>query len=66
MSEIVITSALRTAIGSLNKSLKNIPSDELGSFIISNSISDSKLKKEDIDEVIMGQVITGGSGQNHQ
>ena len=64
MSEIVITSALRTAIGSLNKSLKNIPSDELGSFIISNSISDSKLKKEDIDEVIMGQVITGGSGQN--
>ena len=64
MDKIIISSALRTAVGSLNKTLKNIPSDELGSYVISNAINNSKLQKKDIDEVIMGQVLTGGSGQN--
>ena len=65
MSEsIVITSATRTAVGSLGQSLKNIPGDELGSVVISEAINKSKLKKDDIDEVIMGQVLTGGTGQN--
>ncbi len=65
MSEsIVITSATRTAVGSLGQSLKNIPGDELGSVVISEAITRSKLKKDDVDEVIMGQVLTGGTGQN--
>ncbi len=65
MSEsIVITSATRTAVGSLGQSLKNIPGDELGSVVISEAITRSKLKKNDVDEVIMGQVLTGGTGQN--
>ena len=62
--DIVITSALRTAVGSLGKSLKNIPANELGSTVITESIKNSKLKNDEIDEVIMGQVLTGGAGQN--
>ncbi len=61
---VVITSATRTAVGSLNRSLKNVPGFELGSAVISDSISKSNLKNEEVDEVIMGQVLTGGAGQN--
>ncbi len=61
---VIITTASRTAVGSLGKTLKNIPGDTLGSAVISDSIQKSRLKKEDVDEVIMGQVLTGGTGQN--
>ena len=61
---VVITSAIRTAIGSLGKSLKNTPSHELGSLVIKENIKESKLKEDEIDEIIMGQVLTGGLGQN--
>jgi len=61
---VVITSATRTAVGSLGKSLKNVPANKLGSSVISESIKRSKLKPDDVDEVIMGQVLTGGTGQN--
>jgi acetyl-CoA C-acetyltransferase len=63
-NSVVITSATRTAVGSLGKSLKNIPANELGSSVISESIKRSQLKPDDVDEVIMGQVLTGGTGQN--
>ena len=63
-NSIVITSATRTAVGSLGKSLKNITGDKLGSCVISESIRSSKIEKTDVDEVIMGQVLTGGMGQN--
>ena len=62
--EIVITSASRTAVGSLNRSLKNVPGFELGSAVITDSLQKSKLKPHEVDEVIMGQVLTGGAGQN--
>ena len=61
---VVITSAKRTAVGSLGKSLKSIKAEDLGSTVISEILSNSKLKKDDVDEVIMGQVLTSGSGQN--
>ena len=61
---IVITAAKRTAIGSLNKSLKNIKAEDLGSSVISGVINESTLNNNDPDEIIMGQVLTGGSGQN--
>ena len=64
MSKVFITSAVRTAVGSLGKALKNIPAEELGSAVISKAISKSKLRSDDLDEVIMGQVLTGGGGQN--
>ena len=64
MEEIFITSALRTAVGSLGKSFKNIQADDLGSAVISKATAFSKINNDDVDEVIMGQVLTGGSGQN--
>ena len=64
MKNICITSAKRTAIGSLGKSLKNVNAEDLGSAVISSVVENSKLKLNDLDEVIMGQVLTGGSGQN--
>ena len=45
MKNVVITSATRTAVGSLNKSLKNVPGFELGSAVIKESINQSNLKK---------------------
>ena len=61
---VVITSATRTAVGSLGKSLKNIPGEELGSTVIKETIRRSNIKPAEVDEVIMGQVLTGGTGQN--
>ena len=60
----MITAATRTAVGSLGKSLKNVPGEELGSTVIKETIKRSNLKPAEIDEVIMGQVLTGGAGQN--
>ncbi len=64
MKEVVITSASRTAVGSLGKSLKNIPGEELGSAVISEVVKKSNIKNDEVDEVIIGQVLTGGAGQN--
>jgi len=61
---VVITSAVRTAVGSLGKALKNIPSEELGSAVIKEAINRSNIKSSEVDETIMGQVLTGGTGQN--
>jgi acetyl-CoA C-acetyltransferase len=63
-NEVVIVSALRTPIGTFNGSLKNLKADILGSIIIKEILKDVKCDKEKIDEVIMGQVLTAGNGQN--
>ena len=63
-NNIVITGAYRTAVGSLGKTLKNVKSHELGAKVISETILKSNINKEDIDEIILGQVLTGGAGQN--
>ncbi len=62
--DIVITSAFRTAIGKFNGSLSSQTAPELGSTVIKKCIEKSELKKEEIDMVYMGQVLTTGSGQN--
>ena len=62
--EVVIVSAIRTPIGTYKGSLKNMRSDELGSLVIKELLRKSKFNKEEIDEVIMGQVLTAGAGQN--
>ena len=65
MKQIYITSAVRTAVGSFIKTLKNVSSIELGSEVILNAIKKIKIKDmNEIDEVIMGQVLTAGIGQN--
>ncbi len=61
---IVITSALRTAIGTFNGSLKSMQAHDLGSIAIKENIKKSNLKSNEIDEVIMGQVLTSATGQN--
>ena len=63
MNNIYITAAKRTAVGTLGKTLKNVNAEELGSSVISNVVKTSKLSNADIEEVIMGQVLTGGTGQ---
>ena len=63
-NEVIISSCSRTAVGTLGRSLKNVKSDDLGASVISDQLLRSNLKPEDIDEVIMGQVLTGGTGQN--
>ena len=63
-NSVVITSATRTAVGSLGKTLKNTHGYELGATVIDEALKRSNLKTNEIDEVIMGQVLTGGAGQN--
>ena len=63
-NEVVIVSAVRTPIGSYNGSLKKIKADQLGSLVIKEVINRANIHKENINEVIMGQVLTAGTGQN--
>jgi acetyl-CoA C-acetyltransferase len=63
-NSVVITSAVRTAVGSLGKSFKNISAHELGSEVIKSAIKFSKINSKEVDETILGQVLTGSMGQN--
>ncbi|MBN8512380.1 MAG: acetyl-CoA C-acetyltransferase [Rickettsiales bacterium] len=64
MQEVYIANAKRTAVGSFLKSLSEISAPKLGAHVIKAILAESKLDPKVIDEVILGQVITGGSGQN--
>ncbi|SDI17760.1 acetyl-CoA C-acetyltransferase [Pseudomonas panipatensis] len=64
MQDVVIVAAARTAIGSFQGSLANIPAHELGAVVIRALLERSGVKAEQIDEVILGQVLTAGAGQN--
>src|SRR5438874_3417048 len=64
MPDIVITHALRTAIGKFGGSLAKTPAPELGATVIRALLTQSGVKAEEISEVILGQVLTAGSGQN--
>ncbi|HEX4524058.1 MAG TPA: acetyl-CoA C-acetyltransferase [Casimicrobiaceae bacterium] len=64
MSDIVIAGALRTAIGKFGGALAKTPAPELGATVIAALLARYKLRPEQISEVILGQVLTAGSGQN--
>jgi acetyl-CoA C-acetyltransferase len=64
LSDVVITSALRTPIGTYRGSLKELSADKLGSICIKEVIKNSKLKADNIEQVVMGQVLTSATGQN--
>ena len=64
MKEVVIVSAVRTAIGSFGGSLKDVPAVELGATVIKEALKRANVKGEDVNEVIMGNVIQAGLGQN--
>ena len=62
--KVLITSAVRTAIGSFKGSLKDMQAHDLGSIVVKECIKRSKLNPNEVDELIMGQVLTGATGQN--
>lgn len=64
MHEVVIVAATRTATGSFQGSLANIPAPELGAVVIRRLLEQSGVAAEQVDEVIFGQVLAAGSGQN--
>ena len=61
---IVIVAAKRTPIGNLGGSLSSLSGHELGALVIRDVLADAKVKGEEVDEVILGQVLTAGLGQN--
>ena len=64
IKEVVIIEAVRTPIGTFMGSLRDLRADQLGSIVISEVIKKSRFHNDEIDEVIMGQVLTAGCGQN--
>ena len=63
-ASIVIASAARTPVGSFNGSFANTPAHELGAVVIKEVLSRAGVTAEEVDEVILGQVLTAGQGQN--
>ena len=63
-NDVVITAALRTPIGTYKGSLKDLDAYKLGAIAIKEAVYKSNLKSDNIDEVIMGHVLTSGLGQN--
>src|SRR6202171_6173199 len=64
MDDVVITAALRTAVGKFNGSIAKVPASDLGAQVIKALLAGTGIKPEQISEVILGQVLTAGVGQN--
>ena len=64
MTDIVIASAARTAIGSFNGAFNSVPAHDLGKVAIKGALERANVKPEEVDEVIMGQILSAGQGQN--
>jgi acetyl-CoA C-acetyltransferase len=62
--DIVIVGAARTAVGSFNGAFANMPAHELGAVTITAALERAKVAKDEVDEVILGQILTAGEGQN--
>ena len=64
MREVVIASAVRTAIGTFGGALKDVPAADLGAIVIKEAVNRAAIKPELVNEVVMGNVIQAGLGQN--
>jgi len=64
MDDVVIVAALRTAVGKFGGSLAKTPASDLGAHVIKALLAKTGIKPDQVSEVIMGQVLTAGSGQN--
>jgi len=64
MTDIVIASAVRTPIGAFNGTLSALPAHDLGKVAIAEAMKRAKVKADDVSEVIMGQILAAGAGQN--
>jgi acetyl-CoA C-acetyltransferase len=64
MRDVVIASAVRTAVGTFGGALRDIPAIELGKIAVQEALKRAKMKPEQVEEVILGNVLTAGQGQN--
>ncbi len=64
MSDIVIAGAVRTPVGAFSGGLSSVPASTLGTAAIKEAMSRAKIEAADVDEVVMGQILTAGAGQN--
>jgi acetyl-CoA acetyltransferase len=64
MREVVIVAARRTAVGAFQGALSSVPAVDLGAAVIRQLLADSGLPAEQVDEVLLGQVLSAGCGQN--
>jgi acetyl-CoA C-acetyltransferase len=63
-NDVVITAAARTPIGSFNGAFSSLPAHELGKIAVTEAMKRSHVKPEEVDEVILGQILQAGQGQN--
>ena len=61
---VFIVAAARTPVGTLNGALSSLPAHDLGATVIKNVLDRAKIPPENVSEVLMGQVLTAGAGQN--
>lgn len=64
MSEVIIAGAVRTPVGAFNGGLSTVPASYLGQVAISEALERAKVEAEEVSEVILGQILTAGTGQN--
>ena len=64
MTNVVIVAAGRTAVGSFNGSFANTPAHDLGAAVIEAVVARAGIDKAEVEETILGQVLTAGQGQN--
>ncbi|WP_458526693.1 acetyl-CoA C-acetyltransferase [Onishia taeanensis] len=64
MQDVVIVAARRTAVGTFGGSLAGIPASDLGAFVIKDILAQTGVAGDQVDEVLLGQVLTAGTGQN--
>jgi acetyl-CoA C-acetyltransferase len=64
MNSVVIVSAARTAIGKFGGSLRDFPPGQLGSIVLKDALRRADIQPDEVDEVIMGNVLSGGQGMN--
>ncbi len=64
MTDVVIASAVRTPVGSFNGALASMPAHDLGSIVVTEALARADVAAGDVSEVIMGQILAAGTGQN--
>ena len=64
MTDVVIASAARTAVGTFNGSLSSLPAHDLGTVAIKAALERAGVAPEEVEEVVLGQILTAGAGQN--
>ncbi len=64
MTDVVIAGAARTPVGAFNGGLSSVPASYLGTVAINEALARAKVDKGEVDEVILGQILTAGAGQN--